>query len=110
MSVYASCGKEHFNLHPQKDGYFYFKHYLSFSVEKELLFFLIKSGEQGHMPHSSFFFSYDLIVNKTHQFQYSKRQNKSWKKWELMHILLFEWRLRARVLAATPGIGIGYVF
>jgi hypothetical protein len=57
--VYASCGKEHFNLHPQKDGYFYFKHYLSFSVEKELLFFLIESGEQGHMPHPSFFFSHD---------------------------------------------------
>jgi hypothetical protein len=57
--VYASCGKEHFNLHPQKDGYFYFKHYLSFSVEKELLFFSLKVESKATCLILHFFFSHD---------------------------------------------------
>lgn len=80
-------------------------------LKRSFFFFSLKVESKATCLILHFFFhTIDLIVNKTHQFQYSKRQNKSWKKWELMHILLFEWRLRARVLAATPGIGIGYVF
>lgn len=50
------------------------------------------------MPNPSFLLLYDRMVNKTHQFQHPKRQNKRWKEWDLMHIL-FAWRLRTEVLA-----------
>jgi hypothetical protein len=67
------------------------KYTISFSVERSF-------SEQGQMPNPSFLLLYDRMVNKIHQFQYPKRQNKRWKEWDLMHIL-FAWRLRTEVLA-----------
>jgi hypothetical protein len=67
------------------------KYTIPFSVERSF-------SEQGQMPNPSFLLLYDRMVNKIHQFQYPKRQNKRWKEWDLMHIL-FAWRLRTEVLA-----------